>query len=371
MAVLRNRGMEAMMARVHEIRRHGDGALVGMDDCFLWVRGRKEDARWFDRAVLRLMGENVDMAHVRLAFQDVLSTLEKSDESADELFGEPQVWADVRIEQWREGGEDAFETQAFTMRDAVVNALALSVLFSTLMALGGLSGAVYSPMIAFVPLLMAIAVIGVVLVWQHVLRKFSRAVAFLLALLWVIVGVMVIVGYILLTDRLNLPRLSSWTVMVPAVVVYALLTWLVSKRWKAASARWPDADGLSANDAVWLTDLAGGLRLRGDMSERRIRRIVADAQQWARESGSGLEDEFGSAKAYAAGFGPSSLRELHAVWFWLALVLVIEVPYMAVAWLGYAGHGAYSKAVATILFVSGLMCLLASVISWWRKRQHR
>ena len=51
-----------------------------------------------------------------------------------------------------------------------------------------------------VPLLMAIAAIGVVLVWRRVLREFSRAVAFRLALLWVIAGAMVIVGYILLTN---------------------------------------------------------------------------------------------------------------------------------------------------------------------------
>ena len=81
-----------------------------------------------------------------------------------------------------------------------------------------------------VPLLMAIAAIGVVLVWRRVLREFSRAVAFLLALLWVIAGAMVIVGYILPTNRQNLSQLSSWTIVVSAVVIYALLTWLVSKR---------------------------------------------------------------------------------------------------------------------------------------------
>lgn len=362
-------GIEGMVTGHNDTGRNDGDTLAGMDDRFLRIRGRRDDVRWFDRAVLRLMDENVDVAHARSAFQEVLSALGESGESADELFGEPRAWADARIEQWREDGEDAFESQVLTMRDAVMYGLVSAVLFSVLMALGGLSGAAYSPMVAVAPLLMSVAAVGAVLVWRHAFRGFSRVVAFLLASLWALAGVAVIVGYALLTDWLNLPRLSSWLVMVPSAVVYAALLWLVSRYWKSTPAHRHDTEGLSSDDAAWLADLAGELRLRGDMGERRIRRIVGDAKRWARESSSGLEGEFGTAQAYAAGFKPSSLRELRIAWFWFAVVLLIDVPYLVVTWLGYAGRGVYSKAIAALLLVSGLTCLVASMISWWRRRR--
>lgn len=348
--------------------RDDDDTLAGMDDRFQRVRGRRDDVRWSDRAALRLMDEDVDAAHARSAFREALAVLGESGESADELLGEPQDWADAWIERWREDGEGAFEPQALTVRDVAVYGLVSAVLFSVLMALGGLSGASYSPMVALAPLLISIAAVGVVPVWRYGLRRFSRAMALLLVSLWAIVGVAVVVGYAWLTDSMDLPQLPSWMVMVPATVAYALLIWLVSRYWKPASTRRSDTDGLPADDAVWLAELAGALRLRGDMSESRIRRVVDDARQWARESGSGLEDEFGSAQAYAASFKPSSLRELRAVWFWLAVVL-LEALYTVVTWLGYAGHGEYSKGIASTMLATGLACLVGSLVSWWRNRQ--
>ena len=102
---------------------------------------------------------------------------------------------------WSRHGEDAFEPQLFMVCDVTVYGLVSAALFSALMALGGLSGASYSPMVALMPLLMSIAAVGMVPAWRYGLR-FSRAMALLLASLWAIVDVAAVVGYAWLTGSL-------------------------------------------------------------------------------------------------------------------------------------------------------------------------
>ncbi|MCI1714032.1 hypothetical protein [Bifidobacterium tibiigranuli] len=165
-------------------------------------------------------------------------------------------------------------------------------------------------------------------------------------------------------------RVAMWLIMLPAAAVYALVTWITGRLWPPE----PELSGLSADDLfaddeAWLSDLAGALQSRGDISTRRVRQICTDARQYAAQSESKLVEEFGPAEVYAQRFPRSPHKELSRVWLYGAIVLV-DIVYVTALWLGYMGHGAFSNSFGFALLAANIASL-ASVIVQWRRQRSR
>lgn len=116
----------------------------------------------------------------------------------------------------------------------------------------------------------------------------------------------------------------------------------------------PRTWGTPRTDAEWLGVSAGVLRLRADMTEERVRTIVAEAQSHCAEADSTLQEEFGRPEDYAAQFPKDEINRLRRnAWAYTALT----------------GLGA----ILAVLFVTGwsgvLLTLLWGVraVGEWKK----
>lgn len=283
-----------------------------VEERFASVRGRTEDTKWFARAVFACIDAHADVQHVRLAFDGVLETLAESNEAIAELFGEPQEWADEQVRQWRAMGIDAFQSQVLPVRDLVLAGFASASVLSVIFCIEGSDRLPVA--IAAMPLLISWIIVGCLGIYQRVIRTRPMTVAVLSCAVLVVIGACATAGYAWLIQQIPMARVAMWLIMLSAAAVYALVTWVTGKLLPPE----PELSGLSADDLfaddeAWLSDLAGTLRSRGDISTRRVRQICTDARQYAAQSESKLVNEFGPAEVYAQRFPRSPHKELRLV----------------------------------------------------------
>lgn len=350
------------------------GLLAGVDMAFGKARGLAADERWCARAIVAMAGENVDAHHMREALDEALAILRAAEgsetaEPIDSLLGAPEEWSAARIARWREDGIDAFESEAMTPADLLLFGVGLACLFSVLFGLVGWGSEGYPIGVALMPLPMAWAVLGCGFWYQRVMAArsggFVKAVG--AAVCWGLASALALAG--LAWAMQGLPRAPMWMVMLPAAAVYACATWLIGRWWKQRDThRTLTADELFEGDSAWMADFGAALRLRGDMSDRDVKRLTDDARRFAAESGTRLVEEFGPARVYAQRFPRSTLKELRIVMFWTSVVLLIDIPYLIATYAGYAGHGDWSMYIAHGILIGGVISLATAILRYRRQR---
>lgn len=306
---------------------------------FRAARGRARDEKWAQAAATALILDDVAEPAVVARLEQLLGTLRASDEPIEELYGPAQHWAEEQLPRLREQGEVTPEiARPRSLREAAVITLVGAAAFSMIfLVVGLLDGAGAISMLPLAtPLGLALAITLLQAVFAAVLRRRSFLVA---------VGVTVVAlgalstaagwGLVTLADQAT-RSLSVWW-HLPIAGLAGLLAWgldRVSDRaaWArrratppATSSPGSAAQAAPLDDHQWLDEAAAALRLRGDISDRRVRRVLAEARAHAEDVSSSLAEEFGSPQTYARRHGPQAgVRARRRAW-WLAGVAVVTM----------------------------------------------
>ncbi|GAA3280409.1 hypothetical protein [Nesterenkonia halobia] len=316
--------------RLEDLHRH-----------FRAARGRARDEKWAQAAATALILDDVAEPAVVARLEQLLDTLRASDEPIEELYGPAQHWAEEQLPRLREQGEVTPEiARPRSLREAAVITLVGTAAFSMIfLVVGLLDGAEAISMLPLAaPLGLALAITLLQAVFAAVLRRRSFLVA---------VGVTVVAlgalstaaGWDLVTLADQATRsLSVWW-HLPIAGLAGLLAWgfdHVPDRaaWgrrratpPATSSPGSAAQAAPLDDHQWLDEAAAALRLRGDISDRRVRRVLAEARAHAEDVGSSLVEEFGSPQTYARRHGPQAgVRPRHRAWWMAGIALVATVP---------------------------------------------
>lgn len=125
---------------------------------------------------------------------------------------------------------------------------------------------------------------------------------------------------------------------------------------------------LATNDEQRLRELGETLRARGDMSDRKVRRIEADARTFAADSGNTLSEEFVTPTAYAHRFGSSATRHARTVAYNIGMVALVGV----LSLLTHTPIGT-SSTFSTVLMGMAIIAVIqlgVSIVRWWKARHH-
>jgi hypothetical protein len=264
--------------------------LAATFDEFDRTRGDDADGVWAFGVSWRLVMRDVDIDQVGEGLEEALDLVRATGESPEQLFGAATEHADALYDQWVAEGRLVLADGRERWPELVRLGIGLSV-----------------------------------------------ACAVLLGVAWWVGGDLTGTG-------------AAVRVVLIALVIgmgSSLLHGLWSRRHHR---RAPGIDALAA-DRVWALELTEILRTRYAMSGPRVRRIVAEAQAHALESGRPVEAEFGTPTSYAARFAPDLRRRsrLTAAFFAAlaalsALPLVDEPDWSSaavvalLAWLAWREH---------------------------------
>lgn len=92
-------------------------------------------------------------------------------------------------------------------------------------------------------------------------------------------GIALSVGVFALGNPVTLPG-TAMLGFLGAVVAYALLAWATALVWPARPAR----TAAPHDDASWYDALGAALRSRGDLTDSRVKEILAEARSHAQEA---------------------------------------------------------------------------------------
>jgi hypothetical protein len=118
-------------------------------------------------------------------------------------------------------------------------------------------------------------------------------------------------------------------------------------------------------DPAWAREAARALRARADLTDRRVRQIVAEAEEHAHEAGSALQEEFGPPRGYAARFGADPVVPARRS---AALALAGAGIVLALTAGAVAVEGAASSWLWAWLVVCAANAAIA-VVGWVRARR--
>ncbi|MFX0537129.1 hypothetical protein ACQBAT_06690 [Ornithinimicrobium sp. Y1847] len=325
------------------------GRLTPVLTAYGTARGDRGDQLWAERALATFVLENARDAVIERELSTALELVQESGESAQELFGPAAEWARERLVSLDDSGRPTLlSTAEASWREApligLVMASLVSLVFLVLMLLdSGLTSEFTWG------LLLAPGVIGVLgmltyTVWQRTLTRHRRVVAGLATGVALVVTAAAAAGLMVGTSEAVVFTGSTFW-LVAVVVGYLVLAWASAKMLPARDeGREGGPDALGLPDEAWVRELAGTLRLRMEMPERRIDEIVREARGHAAQAGVSLAEEFGTPSSYASRFprdrAASSRRMM---WFQLLLVPLgavvafaglFETPSTGVAWQG-------------------------------------
>ena len=283
------------------------------------LRGRKDDEDWATAVVGRLLLDDATEERAVEALTEVRDALATADsaESAGDLMGDPHEWARAREEQWREDGVPAADTAPAPARDTAIIAMIASAVFAGLFAVGFLISGRGGETTALGHVLLpgALGLLSAIAtgVFGRVRPARGQTIAVITCVLTVIVGAAATAAMLALTNPI---RLAGPVPLgeLGAMVGYSLLAWIIARIWPEAAATPPEGASLSGSpaadeiappaltDDAWAHRLTMILRSRGDMTERRVATIVAEARSHAQAAGSTLVEQFSSPESYAARF---------------------------------------------------------------------
>jgi len=243
-----------------------------------------------------LMMDDVDVDQVREGLEEALDVVRATGESPQQLFGSASEHADALQDQWVTEGRLVLADSRDRWPEVVRFGLGMSVAYAVLLG---------------------------VVTWVR--------------------------GDLTGTDSAVRAVLIALTIGMGSSVVHGL--------WpRRHHRRAPGIDALGT-DRAWSLELTEILRSRYAMSGARVRRIVADAQAHARETGRPVEVEFGTPTAYAARFAPDLRRRsrlttaLYAVLAACAGLLLVDdlswtwaVVVATFAWMAWREHRSSRRA---------------------------
>ena len=268
------------------------------------ARGADEDQDWALTAGGRLLMDDVLERRIIEALDEVAEQVAATQESAQELFGDPSLWAREQEQAWREQGLTLKAPQTTTARDIAVETLIMASFYAGLFLLYELITWSWSaPLkLSFVlaPLALALTSRTIVAVHTAVTAARSHTAGVLAAAAAALPGIALTVGVFALGNPVTLPG-TGMLGFLGAVVVYALVAWVTALAWPARPAR-PAA---AHDNASWYDALGSALRSRGDLTDSRVDEILAEARSHAQEAGAPPAEEFGAPEAYAARFAPN------------------------------------------------------------------
>lgn len=303
-----------------------------------WLARRSAgDQKWAHSASYLLTRHGVEESAIITELRTLPRLLASSDEPAYELFGPPEHWARERLPQLQEDGYvSPSSPQKVTSLDTVVTALittaAFAVLFGLLIGLFSVGGTLglWAP---FLALTLGVGTTYIPALYYSLLRRNSFLASVTMTLgagLLYVHGTAWVISRWIPEDTAITPVQGTLTLAATTTLVAWGVHSLRHLRRYATTSRpdnqatpesdvartgTSDADSLSrghqppgagqtlANqhpeDKACLDDAAAALRQRNDHSDRRIRRILTQAQDHAYQAGTPLGQEFGDPVAYA------------------------------------------------------------------------
>lgn len=333
-------------------------------DAFTAARGVGADEEWAGTVAMRLLVQDVDHSLVRSGLEEALSVVRQSQESPEELFGDPHLWADARLEQWRQEGAPVAPLEpdsSWRILPAVtmVTAAVISVILLVVLAVQREWTFDYTWGAVLLPTISALSTVGALTVFEKLLERTRRLLAGAVALLVVAAGVLTLTALFMLGNDHPIGQGGLWWLAVLALG-HAVLAWVFAKVIPDAPARHADDP---TQDEEWLRQVAGILRLRAEMPEKRVQQHLTEARTHAEQTGRPLLQEFGTPSSYASRFPrDQASAERRTLWLYTAVT-----PIAAVLALGDAVADGWDPAGISwpwvIVFV---LAGAAAVSGWWR-----
>lgn len=291
------------------------------------------DDSWASRAAMTLLLDGVAADRVVEALDEVAVQVAASGESPRELFGDPDAWAAGRRSAWREDGVGHLERPRTRWIDALGETLIIATMYSGLFLLYLLLtwswGKSLSLSMLLAPVALAIVSRSVHGAFTTVRARRSHAVGVLAAALTLMLGVVLTVGMFALTNDVTAggsAMLGMLGMGAGSAVLGAVVVMLALDRSARTVRPLRPADVTLRDEAEWSVALGAALRERGDMTDARVREIVAEAQAHARDAGISPDIEFGAPRAYADRFrGSSAVSGRRSAWLSTGLVLLVLV----------------------------------------------
>lgn len=331
----------------------------GADDRGAADRGAAGDADgdgWAQRVAFRMLLDDVAESRVVEALDEVAAQVTASGELPRELFGDPDTWVAERRARWRESGAEHVVRPRPHALDLLGESLLAASILSGLILLYKLITWSWSDPFSLGILLFPVAV-GLIsrtvqLVYTEVRSARSQRLGMLAAVGTAAVGVAATIGIVVLTRDIELGGPAALWLLGLAVVCAGLgmVLAVVAPERPARPAAAPQ------DEEQWFDALARALREREDMTDARVKEIVAESRAHAREAGAAPQEEFGAPGAYAARFsGTPRLADRRKAWFSTVLALLVLVYVIASAADGTASVWGF----AWLLLAAGL-----AVLAW-------
>lgn len=332
------------------------------------ARGQEDDVNWVRTAAGRLMLDGVKISAAKQAFVNLLPVLNGAQEPAEDLFGDPKLWAKEQQEHWQQSGtptQDRYPLYSFKQLTQTIcfSAALLSVVVTIVVLIDDGWTTKLSWAMLGLPFFFTTISVGIVQFWNLAVRKFTR----LKAMAWT-ATIFAVAGIALGGLAIALqgsPGTASVLWYLAPVPMYALFYYLIekfSKRNSPASRSTTPKLGVATHEE-WIRQLQENLRLRDDLSDRRIRVIVDETRAFAVEADASLPTEFGTPESYAASFAPNtSFRSRREALGWtvgsalVALLLVVSID---------NAQSLYSW--QSVVFAALLVGTICYAVQGWRK----
>ncbi|RNM11964.1 hypothetical protein SAMN04487849_11360 [Micrococcus luteus] len=150
------------------------------------------------------------------------------------------------------------------------------------------------------PVLMGLAGVAVMALWERLLVRVPRLAATLVAGGALLAFVLVLAWWLVEVNAQTRLFTGSTFWLLAVAPVCAGLAWLAHRLLPAAR-RPVEEPPAALDDDAWARRLAGVLRLRKDLPDARVAEIVRDARARGAAAGRPLAEELGSPESYAAG----------------------------------------------------------------------
>lgn len=330
---------------------------------FAQARGVAADEEWAAVVVTRTLIRDVNQDVVREGLREALDVVRQSQESPEELFGDPREWADVKVEEWRAEGAPVEQAEPDTSWREVpvvtmVTGTIISLLLLVLLLVQGRWRLDFTWGTLLLPTISALATLGALTLFERVLQHARRLVAAAAGLVVVAVGVAVLATLFYLGQDQPVFRGSVWWFAAIAAG-HAVLAWVLAK--VVPDRPQSHADRTATTDDEWERQVAGILRLRVELPEGRVRQHLEEAKAHAAQSGRSLHEEFGAPNSYASRFprdrGSAERRRL-----WLYTAVVPVSAYLAFGEVVVSG-GDWS--LVSWPFVLVLALVIWATVSGW------
>ncbi|WFP15739.1 hypothetical protein [Citricoccus muralis] len=291
------------------------------------ARNQPTDGTWAWHAVGSMVMGNVVEQRIVEALNKTADQLAASQESPEALFGSPRAWDRDQRARWREEGLDITAASRTTARDLVVETLVISSFFAGLfflyMVISASWGDRFTLSLALAPLLLAAACRATEAIFTTQRRTRSQRWGALAAVATLGVSTAAILGVFGLTNTVDV-GVNVLLGLLGVAVISVVAAWATAKIWPEPRQR--SARPAPSNEKEWLEALGAALRARGDITDARVREIVAEAQSHAHESDLRLREEFGEPAGYADRFAPApQVRRRRTAWMYTAVAVLIGI----------------------------------------------